>query len=72
MTGWAWLTIARRCARYWRSCRRGNAPSSGCDFFHHLTQTQIAEQIGVSQMHISRLLRQTLAALQEQLTHDTR
>ncbi|HYZ35958.1 MAG TPA: SigB/SigF/SigG family RNA polymerase sigma factor [Pseudonocardiaceae bacterium] len=41
-------------------------------FFHQLTQTQIAEQIGVSQMHISRLLRQTLALLQERLTRDTR
>ena len=40
-------------------------------FFHQLTQTQIAEQIGVSQMHISRLLRQTLAVLQERLTRDT-
>ncbi|MGH3773179.1 MAG: SigB/SigF/SigG family RNA polymerase sigma factor [Pseudonocardiaceae bacterium] len=36
-------------------------------FFRHLTQTQIAEQIGISQMHVSRVLRQTLAFLQERM-----
>lgn len=34
-------------------------------FFHELTQDQIAEQIGVSQMHVSRLLRQTLVFLHQ-------
>ncbi|MCA1822072.1 MAG: SigB/SigF/SigG family RNA polymerase sigma factor [Pseudonocardia sp.] len=33
-------------------------------FFRGLTQTQIAEQLGMSQMHVSRLLRQTLTSLQ--------
>jgi RNA polymerase sigma-B factor len=37
-------------------------------FFGDMTQTQIAEQIGVSQMHVSRLLSQTLARLREQLS----
>ena len=32
-------------------------------FNDHMTQTQIADEIGVSQMHVSRLLRQTLARL---------
>jgi RNA polymerase sigma-B factor len=32
-------------------------------FNHHMTQTQIAAEIGTSQMHVSRLLRQTLARL---------
>jgi RNA polymerase sigma-B factor len=36
-------------------------------FFHQLTQTQIAEQVGISQMHVSRLLRQTLIFLRERL-----
>jgi RNA polymerase sigma-B factor len=36
-------------------------------FFRQLTQTQIAEQVGISQMHVSRVLRQTLAYLQEQM-----
>ena len=36
-------------------------------FFRQLTQTQIAEQVGISQMHVSRVLRQTLALLQERM-----
>jgi RNA polymerase sigma-B factor len=36
-------------------------------FFGNLTQTQIADRIGVSQMHVSRLLAQTLAKLRERL-----
>ena len=32
-----------------------------------LTQTQIAERIGISQMHVSRLLARTLAQLRENL-----
>ena len=35
-------------------------------FFENLTQTQIAERIGVSQMHVSRLLAQSLAKLRDQ------
>jgi RNA polymerase sigma-B factor len=36
-------------------------------FFGNLTQTQIAERVGISQMHVSRLLSQTLAVLREKL-----
>ena len=32
-------------------------------FFGNLTQTQIAEKIGISQMHVSRLLARTLEQL---------
>jgi len=32
-------------------------------FFDHMTQTQIAAEVGVSQMHVSRLLKQTLTRL---------
>ncbi|GAA4456075.1 SigB/SigF/SigG family RNA polymerase sigma factor [Phytohabitans houttuyneae] len=32
-------------------------------FYEHMTQTQIADQIGMSQMHVSRLLKQSLARL---------
>jgi RNA polymerase sigma-B factor len=39
-------------------------------FFGNLTQTQIAQQVGISQMHVSRLLAQTLATLREQLVPD--
>lgn len=36
-------------------------------FFENRTQSQIAEQIGVSQMHVSRLLARALATLREQI-----
>ena len=36
-------------------------------FFQNMTQSQIAEEIGVSQMHVSRLLNRTLAQLREGL-----
>ncbi|MDZ4827615.1 MAG: SigB/SigF/SigG family RNA polymerase sigma factor [Actinomycetota bacterium] len=36
-------------------------------FFDELTQTEIAEQIGISQMHVSRLLARTLTQLRERL-----
>lgn len=36
-------------------------------FFGNLTQTQIADRVGVSQMHVSRLLAQTLTRLRERL-----
>jgi RNA polymerase sigma-B factor len=36
-------------------------------FFHELTQSQIAEQVGISQMHVSRVLRQTLNSLHKRL-----
>jgi RNA polymerase sigma-B factor len=38
-------------------------------FFHQLTQTQIAEQVGISQMHVSRVLRQTLAFLRHRMSN---
>ena len=36
-------------------------------FFGNMTQSQIAEEIGISQMHVSRLLARTLAQLREKL-----
>jgi len=39
-------------------------------FFHDLTQSQIAERVGISQMHVSRLLRQSLAALSARLRNE--
>jgi RNA polymerase sigma-B factor len=39
-------------------------------FFDEMTQTQIAEQIGISQMHVSRLLTKTLAQLRESVAED--
>ncbi|MFC6021347.1 SigB/SigF/SigG family RNA polymerase sigma factor [Plantactinospora solaniradicis] len=40
----------------------------GLRFYGNLTQTQIAERIGVSQMHVSRLLTKALAKLRPHLT----
>ena len=39
-------------------------------FFGNQTQTQIAETVGISQMHVSRLLTQTLALLRHRMTAD--
>jgi len=39
-------------------------------FFGNQTQTQIAERIGISQMHVSRLLSQTLRKLRTRLQDD--
>lgn len=39
-------------------------------FVHHRTQSQIADDIGLSQMHVSRLLTRTLAQLRQQLTQN--
>ncbi|MEV4703837.1 sigma-70 family RNA polymerase sigma factor, partial [Actinoplanes sp. NPDC049316] len=36
-------------------------------FYGNLTQSQIAEQIGISQMHVSRLLTKALTKLRTQL-----
>ena len=32
-------------------------------FFHEMTQSQIAAELGISQMHVSRLLRRALAGM---------
>ena len=39
-------------------------------FFQNKTQSQIAAEVGLSQMHVSRLLAKTLTQLREQLTDD--
>lgn len=39
-------------------------------FYANMTQTQIAERIGVSQMHVSRILANTLERLRRQLVKD--
>lgn len=40
-------------------------------FFRAMTQTQIAEQLGISQMHVSRLLARTLTWLRDRIDNDT-
>jgi RNA polymerase sigma-B factor len=39
-------------------------------FFGNLTQSQIASELGISQMHVSRLLARTLTQLRDGLTND--
>ena len=39
-------------------------------FFHGMTQSQIAEEVGISQMHVSRLLAKSLATLREGLAQE--
>ncbi|GAB7044287.1 MULTISPECIES: SigB/SigF/SigG family RNA polymerase sigma factor [Catenuloplanes] len=39
-------------------------------FYGNLTQLEIAERIGLSQMHISRLITQSLSTLRRELSHD--
>ncbi|HEX2498225.1 MAG: RNA polymerase sigma factor SigF [Actinomycetes bacterium] len=39
-------------------------------FFGNMTQSQIAEEIGISQMHVSRLLARTLAQLRQDLMRE--
>jgi RNA polymerase sigma-B factor len=39
-------------------------------FFGELTQTEIAARVGLSQMHVSRLLSRTLTRLRHQATAD--
>ena len=36
-------------------------------FFDSMTQTQIAERVGISQMHVSRLLAKSLTRLRDEL-----
>lgn len=40
-------------------------------FFRGMTQSQIADEIGISQMHVSRLLSRSLARLRETLAHES-
>jgi RNA polymerase sigma-B factor len=39
-------------------------------FFEGLTQSQIAQQVGISQMHVSRLIRRALEKIREEIASD--
>jgi len=39
-------------------------------FFEGLTQSQIAQQVGISQMHVSRLIRRSLEKIREEIAID--
>ena len=36
-------------------------------FFEGLTQSQIAQQVGISQMHVSRLIRRSLEKMRQEI-----
>jgi len=40
-------------------------------FFEGLTQSQIAQQVGISQMHVSRLIRRSLEKIREEIADET-
>ena len=52
------------------TARSANATILTLRFFRHMTQTQIADHIGISQMHVSRLLARTLQQLRSGLLDD--
>src|SRR5262249_26867400 len=39
-------------------------------FFEGLTQSQIAQQVGISQMHVSRLIRRSLEKIRQEIAVD--
>ena len=41
-------------------------------FFEGLTQSQIAQQVGISQMHVSRLIRRSLEKIRDEIASDER
>ncbi|HYM63693.1 MAG TPA: sigma-70 family RNA polymerase sigma factor, partial [Gaiellaceae bacterium] len=40
-------------------------------FYDGLTQSQIAQQVGISQMHVSRLIRRSLEKMRQEIATDT-
>ena len=62
-------STASRSSRCSSGCRRGSGRSCA-RFFGNLTQSQIAADLGISQMHVSRLLARTLTQLRDGLTAD--
>ena len=62
--------------------RRARARASACStsasgkilhlrFFDGLTQSQIAQQVGISQMHVSRLIRRSLEKIRDEIAADS-
>ena len=60
----AWST-ASRSSRCSSRCRPREKKILMLRFFGNMTQSQIAAELGISQMHVSRLLARTLAQLRE-------
>ena len=65
----AWSTGSRS-SRCWSGCQPREKRILLLRFFGNMTQSQIATELGISQMHVSRLLARTLAQLREGLTSE--
>ena len=65
--GWSRSRTARRCDRSWKVLPERERTVLVLRFFDSMTQTQIAERVGISQMHVSRLLAKSLARLRDEL-----
>ena len=67
-------TWSRRTARCSSRASARSTSASGAilhlRFFEGLTQSQIAQQIGISQMHVSRLIRRSLEKIREEIGGD--
>jgi RNA polymerase sigma-B factor len=59
-------------ARSWHVLPELEQRVVGLRFFHDLTQREIGERIGYSQMHVSRLIRRALARLEAATTEASR
>ena len=71
ISGSAWSTIRRRSSPRPSTCPQREREILYLRFGEDLTQSEIAERVGVSQMQVSRLLRRSLHRLR-QLTGETR
>ena len=60
-----------RCSRPGSRCSTSaNGPILHLRFFEGLTQSQIAQQVGISQMHVSRLIRRALEKIRDEIAAD--
>jgi RNA polymerase sigma-B factor len=69
-TGFELFTQSRAVAPYLAALPARERAIVIMRFYHDMTQTQIAEKIGISQMHVSRLLSSTLAGLRNAVITD--
>ena len=64
-TASTWSSTAWHCARCSRSCPERERRILFLRFFGSMTQHQIAELVGLSQMHVSRLIARSCATLRQ-------
>ena len=67
MPNWRRPTCVLTLPECWPRSRRGSATVIYLRFYRQMTQQEIGDRLGLSQVHISRLLRAALEALR--VTH---